>query len=94
MNTIKEAIRLFQEDDVEKLYDAMSECIEYARVDFHVFNIGAYITCEYSNDLEYLEMMDGCAEYGIFETCSLFDALMGYGTKELKEYYDKLEDRE
>lgn len=89
MNTIKEAIRLFQEDDVDKLYYAMLECIEYIRVDFHIFNNGAYVTCEHSNDLEYLEMMDGCAEYRIFETCSLFDAFMEYGTKELKEYYDE-----
>lgn len=94
MNTIKEAIRLFQKDDVEKLHDAMSECIEYVRVDFHIFNVGAYVTCEYSNDLEYLEMMDGCVEYGIFETYSLFDAFMEYGKQELKEYYDGLEDRE
>lgn len=39
-------------------------------------------------------MMDGCAEYGIFETYSLFDAFMEYGKQELKEYYDGLEDRE
>lgn len=76
------------------LHDALSKCIEYVRADFHIFNAGAYVTCKYNNDLEYLETMDGCVEYGIFETYSLFDAFMEYGTKELKKYYDGLEDRE
>lgn len=95
MNTLKEAVRLIDsKEEVWRLHEALSKCIEYVRVDFHIFNVGAYISCEYNNDLEYLEMMDGCAEYGIFETYSLFDAFMEYGTKEMKEYYDGLADGE
>ena len=43
-------INLFQEIEVENLFKALDLCMEYARLDLHVFNVGAYVTCSYSND--------------------------------------------
>lgn len=45
-------IDLFQEIEVENLFKALDLCMEYVRLDLHVFNVGAYVTCSYSNDLE------------------------------------------
>lgn len=53
-------IDLFQEIEVENLFKALDLCMEYARLDLHVFNIGAHVTCSYSNDLESLSQAEGC----------------------------------
>lgn len=47
-------IDLFQEIEVENLFKALDLCMEYVRLDLHVFNVGAHVTCSYSNDLESL----------------------------------------
>lgn len=52
-------IDLFQEIEVENLFKALDLCMEYARLDLHVFNIGAHVTCSYSNDLESLSQAEG-----------------------------------
>ena len=41
-------IDLFQEIEVENLFKALDLCMEYVRLDLHVFNVGAYVTCSYS----------------------------------------------
>ena len=53
-------IDLFQEIEVESLFKALDLCMEYARLDLHVFNVGAHVTCSYSNDLESLSQAEGC----------------------------------
>lgn len=53
-------IDLFQEIEVENLFKALDLCKEYVRLDLHVFNVGAYVTCSYSNDLESLSQAEGC----------------------------------
>lgn len=53
-------IDLFQEIEVENLFKALDLCMEYVRLDLHVFNVGAYVTCSYSNDLESLSQAEGC----------------------------------
>ena len=83
-------IDLFQEIEVENLFKALALCVEYVRIDLHVFNVGAYVTCLYSNDLEQLSTMKGCAIYAIVEVPCLFEAFMEYASPELKAYYDKL----
>lgn len=52
MMDLRMFINLFQEIEVENLFKALDLCMEYARLDLHVFNVGAYVTCSYSNDLE------------------------------------------
>lgn len=52
MMDLRMFIDLFQEIEVENLFKALDLCMEYARLDLHVFNIGAHVTCSYSNDLE------------------------------------------
>lgn len=44
---LKMFIDLFQEIEVENLFKALDLCMEYARLDLHVFNIGAHVTCSY-----------------------------------------------
>lgn len=53
-------IDLFQEIEVENLFKALDLCMEYVRLDLHVFNVGAHVTCSYSNDLESLSQAEGC----------------------------------
>ena len=35
-------IDLFQEIEVENLFKALDLCMEYVRLDLHVFNVGAH----------------------------------------------------
>lgn len=81
-------IDLFQEIEVENLFKALDLCMEYVRLDLHVFNIGAYVTCSYSNDLDQLSI--GNTIYTIVEVPYLFEAFMEYASPELKAYYDEL----
>ena len=45
-------IDLFQEIEVENLFKALDLCMEYVRLDLHVFNVGAYVTCSYSYNMK------------------------------------------
>ena len=83
---LREFVELFDKNEVKNLFNALSSCIEYVRIDLHVFNIGAYVTCLYSNDLESLSQTEGC----IIEVPHLFEAFMEYASPELKAYYDEL----
>lgn len=83
-------IDLFQEIEVENLFKALDLCMEYARLDLHVFNIGAHVTCSYSNDLESLSQAEGCNVNMIIEVPRLFEAFMEYASPEMKLYYEKL----
>lgn len=60
MMGLREFVELFDKNEVKNLFNALSLCIEYVRIDLHVFNIGAYVTCLYSNDLESLSQTEGC----------------------------------
>jgi hypothetical protein len=60
MMGLREFVELFDKNEVKNLFNALSSCIEYVRIDLHVFNIGAYVTCLYSNDLESLSQTEGC----------------------------------
>lgn len=83
-------VGLFDENDVKNLFNALSSRIEYVRMDLYIFNAGFYVTCLYSNDLEQLSTMEGCAIYVIVEVPYLFEAFMEYASPELKAYYDEL----
>ena len=83
-------IDLFQEIEVENLFKALDLCMEYARLDLHVFNVGAHVTCSYSNDLESLSQVEGCNVNMIIEVPRLFEAFMEYASPEMKLYYEKL----
>lgn len=85
-----EFVELFDKNDVKDLFKPLSLYMEYVRIDLHVFNVGAYVTCLYSNDLGQLSTMKGCAIYAIVEVPCLFEAFMEYASPELKAYYDKL----
>ena len=77
-------IDLFQEIEVENLFKALDLCMEYARLDLHVFNVGAHVTCSYSNDLESLSQTEGCNVNMIIEVPHLFEAFMEYASPEMK----------
>lgn len=83
-------IDLFQEIEVENLFKALDLCMEYVRLDLHVFNVGAHVTCSYSNDLESLSQAEGCNVNMIIEVPYLFEAFMEYASPEMKLYYEKL----
>lgn len=88
MMGLREFVELFDKNDVRNLFDALSSCIEYVRIDLHVFNIGAHVACLYSNDLNQLSI--GNTIYTIVEVPYLFEAFMKYASPELKAYYDEL----
>lgn len=90
MMGLRESVELFDKNEVKNLFNALSLCIEYVRIDLHVFNIGAYVTCLYSNDLEQISTMKECDIYAIVEVPYLFEAFMEYASPELKAYYDEL----
>lgn len=90
MMGLREAVELFDKNEVKNLFNALSLCIEYVRIDLHVFNIGAYVTCLYSNDLEQISTMKECDIYAIVEVPYLFEVFMEYASPELKAYYDEL----
>lgn len=71
---LREFVELFDKNEVKNLFNALSLCIEYVRIDLHVFNIGAYVTCLYSNDLESLSQTEGCNVNMIIEVPHLFEA--------------------
>lgn len=77
-------IDLFQEIEVENLFKALDLCMEYVRLDLHVFNVGAHVTCSYSNDLESLSQAEGCNVNIIIEVPYLFEAFMEYASPEMK----------
>lgn len=41
MMGLREFVELFDKNEVKNLFNALSLCIEYVRIDLHVFNIGA-----------------------------------------------------
>lgn len=84
MMDLRMFINLFQEIEVENLFKALDLCMEYARLDLHVFNVGAYVTCSYSNDLESLSQAEGCNVNMIIEVPYLFEAFMEYASPEMK----------
>lgn len=59
---LREFVELFDKNEVKNLFNALSSCIEYVRIDLHVFNIGAHVACLYSNDPELLSQADGLCE--------------------------------
>lgn len=42
---LREFVELFDKNEVKNLFNALSSCIEYVRIDLHVFNIGAHVAC-------------------------------------------------
>nr|UWG24123.1 MAG: hypothetical protein [Bacteriophage sp.] len=90
MMELREFVELFDKNEVKNLFNALSSCIEYVRIDLHVFNIGAYVTRLYSNDLESLSQTEGCNVNMIIEVPHLFEAFMEYASPEMKLYYEKL----
>jgi len=42
---LREFVELFDKNDVKDLFKSLSLCMEYVRMDLHVFNVGAYVTC-------------------------------------------------
>lgn len=40
MMGLREFVELFDKNEVKNLFNALSLCIEYVRIDLHVFNIG------------------------------------------------------
>lgn len=87
---LREFVELFDKNEAKNLFKALDLCMEYVRLDLHVFNVGAHVTCSYSNDLESLSTMKGCAIYAIVEVPCLFEAFMEYASPEMKLYYEKL----
>lgn len=77
---LREFVELFDKNEVKNLFNALSLCIE----------IGAYVTCLYSNDLESLSQTEGCNVNMIIEVPHLFEAFMEYASLEMKLYYEKL----
>lgn len=90
MMGLREFVELFDKNEVKNLFNALSSCIEYVRIDLHVFNIGAHVACLYSNDPELLSQAGGCNVNMIIEVPYLFEAFMKYASPELKAYYDEL----
>lgn len=90
MMNLRMFIDLFREIEVESLFKALDLCMEYVRLDLHVSNVGAYVTCSYSNDLESLSQAEGCNVNMIIEVPYLFGAFMEYASPEMKLYYEKL----
>ena len=88
MMGLREIVELFDKNEVKNLFNALSSCIEYVRIDLHVFNIGAHVTCLYSNDPELLSQAEDCNM--IIEVPYLFEAFMEYASPEQKAYYDEL----
>lgn len=43
MMGLREFVGLFDKNEVKNLFNALSSCIEYVRIDLHVFNIGAHV---------------------------------------------------
>lgn len=39
MMGLREFVELFDKNEVKNLFNALSSCIEYVRIDLHVFNI-------------------------------------------------------
>ena len=87
---LREIVELFDKNDVKDLFKSLSLCMEYVRIDLHVFNIGAHVACLYSNDPELLSQAEGCNVNMIIEVPRLFEAFMEYASPEMKLYYEKL----
>lgn len=90
MMGLREFVELFDKNEAKNLFNALSSCIEYVRIDLHVFNIGAHVACLYSNDPELLSQAEGCNVNMIIEVSHLFKAFMEYASPEMKLYYEKL----
>lgn len=90
---LREFVELFDKNEVKNLFNALSLCIEYVRIDLHVFNIGAHVACLYSNDPELLSQAEGCNVNMIIEVPYLFEAFMEYASPELKAYYNNVDGR-
>lgn len=88
MRELRGFVELFDKNDVKNLFNALSSCIEYVRMDLYISNEGSYVTYLYSNDLELLSI--GNTIYTIVEVPYLFEAFMEYASSELKAYYDGL----
>lgn len=84
MMGLREFVELFDKNEVKNLFNALSSCIEYVRIDLHVFNIGAHVACLYSNDPELLSQAEGCNVNMIIEVPYLFEAFMEYASPEMK----------
>lgn len=86
MRELRGFIELFDKNDVKNLFNTLSSCIEYVRMDLYIFD--SRVTCLYSNDLELLSI--GGNIYTIVRVPYLFEAFMEYASPELKAYYDEL----
>jgi hypothetical protein len=86
MRELRGFVELFDKNDVKNLFDALSSCIEYVRMDLYIFD--SHVACLYSNDLDLLSI--GNTTYTIVEVPYLFEAFMEYASPELKAYYDEL----
>lgn len=87
---LREFVGLFDKNDVKNLFKALSLCIEYVRMDLHLFNTDAYVTCLYSNDIEQISTEKGCNINVVVEVPILFEAFMEYASPGLKAYYNEL----
>lgn len=83
MRELRGFVELFDKNDVKSLFDALSSCIEYVRMDLYIFD--SRVTCLYSNDLDQLSI--GNTIYTIVRVPYLFEAFMEYASPELKAYY-------
>lgn len=54
MRELRGFVELFDKNDVKSLFDALSSCIEYVRMDLYIFD--SRVTCLYSNDLDQLSI--------------------------------------
>ena len=43
MMGLREFVELFDKNEVKNLFKALDLCMEYVRLDLHVFNVGAYV---------------------------------------------------
>lgn len=89
MRELRGFVELFDKNDVKSLFDALSSCIEYVRMDLYIFD--SRVTCLYSNDLDQLSI--GNTIYTIVRVPYLFEAFMEYASPELKAYYNELTKR-
>lgn len=89
MIPIEDYVRLMNDKDIECLAKAVFEGTEYAVVNICVFNAGAYIDIEYTN--EYKEPEDNGYGYTT-DIDDMLDTFMRYASEEqIRVYYEYVE---
>lgn len=90
MRELRGYVELLDKNDVKDLFEALSLCIEYIRMDLYIYNTGKYVTCLYDNNPERLLKTKGSTIHSIVRVSYFFEAFMEYASPELKVYYDGL----